>query len=73
MRAQAAGYDGWTALGEVLAAGPASPEQVVAGWLASPEHRARLLDPSFQEIGVGYYYRSDTAYGHWWVVDLGAR
>jgi uncharacterized protein YkwD len=72
-RVQAAGYAGWTALGEVIAAGPASPEAVVAEWLASPEHRARLLDPAYTELGAGYYYLSDTIYGHWWVVDLAAR
>jgi len=72
-RVQAAGYTGWTAVGEVVAAGPASPEAVVANWLASPEHRARLLDPAYRELGAGYFYLSDTIYGHWWVVDLAAR
>lgn len=72
-RVQAAGYSGWSALGEVVAAGPTSPEAVVARWLASPEHRARLLDPAYTEVGAGYYYLSDTTYGHWWVVDLAAR
>ena len=72
-RAQAAGYTGWTALGEVIGAGQTSPEAVVAEWLAEPEHRARLLDPAYRELGAGYYYLSDTIYGHWWVVDLGAR
>ena len=72
-RAQAAGYTGWTALGEVVAAGLTSPEAAVAQWLASPEHRVRLLDPAYRELGAGYYYLSDTIYGDWWVVDLGAR
>ena len=71
-RVQAAGYGGWTALGEVCAAGDAGPEAVVADWLASPEHRARLLDPAFREIGAGYYYLSASSYEHWWVVDLAA-
>jgi uncharacterized protein YkwD len=72
-RVQAAGYGGWTSLGEVCAAGDASPEAVVADWLASPEHRARLLDPAFREIGAGYYYSSGSSFEHWWVVDLAAR
>ena len=72
-RVQAAGYAGWTALGEVVAAGLSGPEAVVAYWLASPEHRARLLDPAYQELGAGYYYLSSTTYGHWWAVDLAAR
>jgi uncharacterized protein YkwD len=72
-RVQAAGYSGWTAVGEVVAAGLASPEAVVAEWLASPEHRARLLGPAYRELGAGYFCLSDTTYGHWWVVDLAAR
>jgi uncharacterized protein YkwD len=71
-RVQAAGYGGWSLLGEVCAAGDASPEAVVADWLTSPEHRARLLDPAFTEIGAGYYYSSGSSFEHWWVVDLAA-
>jgi uncharacterized protein YkwD len=71
-RVQAAGYGGWTDLGEVIAAGPASPEEVVECWLASPDHRADLLDPNFKELGVGYYYLSSNTYKHWWVADLAA-
>jgi uncharacterized protein YkwD len=72
-RVQAAGYAGWTALAEVLAAGPASPEAAVALWLSSPEHRGHLLDPALTELGVGYHYLGNSTYGHWWVVDLGRR
>jgi uncharacterized protein YkwD len=71
-RVQAAGYGSWSALGEVIGAGFASPEDVVAQWLASPQHRAELLNPVFRQMGVGYYYLSGSDYGHWWVVDLAA-
>jgi len=30
-----------------------SPQGVVAAWLASPEHRANLLRPSFRRVGIG--------------------
>lgn len=42
--------------GENLAWGTgrlASPRSIVAAWLASPEHRANLLRPSFRRIGLG--------------------
>jgi uncharacterized protein YkwD len=36
------------------ATGPlASPHGIVAAWLASPDHRANLLRPSFRRIGLG--------------------
>ncbi len=42
-------------LGETVAWLPAAPPaaRIVAAWLASPGHRAQLLDPAFRRIGVG--------------------
>ncbi len=31
----------------------ASPKSMVKAWMASPEHRANILNPSFRDIGVG--------------------
>jgi uncharacterized protein YkwD len=45
-----------TLAGENLAWGTGSlgtARGVVAGWLASPEHRANLLRPSFRRVGIG--------------------
>jgi uncharacterized protein YkwD len=45
-----------TLAGENLAWGTGSlgtARGVVASWLASPEHRANLLRPSFRRVGVG--------------------
>jgi uncharacterized protein YkwD len=42
--------------GENLAWGTGSlggAHAIVAAWLASPEHRANLLRPSFRRVGVG--------------------
>ncbi len=44
------------ALGENLAWATgyrSSPRQIVTMWLASPGHRANLLDPQWRDIGVG--------------------
>jgi uncharacterized protein YkwD len=30
-----------------------TPREVVAAWMASPGHRANILDPRFREIGIG--------------------
>ena len=45
-----------TLAGENLAWGTgyrATARAIVAAWLASPEHRANLLRPSFNRVGVG--------------------
>ncbi len=42
--------------GENLAWGTgrlATPRGIVAAWLASPEHRANLLRPTFTRVGIG--------------------
>jgi uncharacterized protein YkwD len=39
--------------GENIAYGPVSAEEVVAGWLASPGHCENIMDPRFQDIGIG--------------------
>lgn len=59
-RMVAAGYS-WSTAGENIAAGYGTPAAVVAGWMASPGHRANILDGDFRELGVGYYYQSGDA------------
>ncbi|MFG2352429.1 CAP domain-containing protein [Streptomyces sp. NPDC048521] len=47
-----AGYV-WSSYGENVAYGYATAEQVMAGWMSSPGHRANILNCGFKEIGVG--------------------
>lgn len=49
----AQGYS-YQKLGENLAAGFSSESSTVAGWMASPPHKANLLDPAFAEVGFGF-------------------
>ena len=42
---------GW--LGENIARGYNDGTSVTAGWMASPGHRANILNPNYTEIGVG--------------------
>jgi hypothetical protein len=41
-------------IGENIAMGQTSPEEVVRDWMNSPGHRANILDPTYVYIGVGY-------------------
>ncbi|GAB7058922.1 CAP domain-containing protein [Streptomyces mexicanus] len=61
-----AGY-AWSSYGENVAYGYATPEQVMAGWMNSPGHRANILDCDFKEIGVGHAQPGD-----YWTQDFGA-
>jgi len=67
-----AGYDGWTTIGENIAGGYATPEQVVAQWMASPGHRDNILSPKFTEIGIGVAWGGGR-YGTYWTQEFGSR
>lgn len=45
------GYQ-WQTIAENIAAGDETPDDVVAGWLDSPGHRANILNPDFSEIDL---------------------
>lgn len=60
-----AGYD-WSGYGENVAYGYSTPEQVMAGWMASSGHRANILDCDFEEMGVGLAQPGD-----YWTQDFG--
>lgn len=51
-RARAAGFTGGT-LGENIAAGQRTPQDVMAAWMASAGHRANILNCDYTVIGVG--------------------
>ncbi len=72
-RAREFGYANWRLLGENIAAGLASPKEVVDQWMASPGHRANILKAEYREIGVGHAFNSDSKYRTYWVQDFGVR
>lgn len=77
MRSSWVRFGAWSA-GETLAWGVGSsgdPAAVVQGWLASPEHRAVMLSPTYGMIGIGrvtgdFMHHDDAAV---WTVDWGHR
>ena len=52
-RVRATGYKE-KLVGENIAYGPKSVDEVVQGWLDSPGHCENIMDPRFGEMGVGY-------------------
>lgn len=63
-------YANYSVIGENIAFGPSTPQEVVQGWMDSSWHRLNILSPEYSEIGVGYY---PGLYGIWWVQDFGRR
>jgi uncharacterized protein YkwD len=56
----------WRTVGENVASGPTTPEEVMAGWLASPGHCENLMDPRFTEMGIAYTVDSRSDSGVYW-------
>ncbi len=53
-RINRAGYL-WRAVGENIAVGQRSPAQVVDDWMGSFPHCTNILEPSYMELGVGFF------------------
>ena len=58
-------------IGETIAAGFESPEEVAGSWLESPSHRGILLSSDYSQIGVGFAKLDDSEYGTYWTVIVG--
>jgi uncharacterized protein YkwD len=71
-----AGATRW-AVGENLlqASGSITATQAMAAWMASPDHRANILSPTWHEIGISAVAGSDTSGADVLVIttDFGAR
>jgi uncharacterized protein YkwD len=65
-RIKAAGYSQPGA--ENIAAGYATAQAVVQGWMNSPGHRANIVNCSLKAVGIGVEYGQG---GPWWTQDFG--
>lgn len=69
-RIDAAGY-AWSSIGENIAVGQTTVNQVVDGWIASSGHCANIMNPQFVDIGVACVSGSTSAsYRTYWTMDL---
>jgi uncharacterized protein YkwD len=64
-RAAHAGYK-WAKVGENVAAGTPGVEDVIQGWLQSPEHCANVMNPDFTQMGVAYAVNAVSEDGIYW-------
>jgi uncharacterized protein YkwD len=55
-------------IGENIASGYTNTTDVMNAWMASPEHKANIMNCAFDTIGVGYVSNGSSTR---WVVDFG--
>jgi uncharacterized protein YkwD len=65
-RVRAVGYKE-KLVGENIAYGPQSVDEVMRGWLDSPGHCENIMDPRFVEMGVALAQGQGTRHGLYWV------
>lgn len=65
-RVRASGYRE-TLVGENIAYGPKSADEVVRGWLDSPGHCENIMDVRFSEVGIAYAAGTGSKPGLYWV------
>ncbi|HJV62469.1 MAG TPA: CAP domain-containing protein, partial [Albitalea sp.] len=71
-RVDAVGY-AWSSVGENIAAGQPSVNEVVDGWIASPGHCANIMNPGFVHMGLACVRGTAAdAYPTYWTMDLAA-
>jgi uncharacterized protein YkwD len=54
-------------VGENIAYGPQSVDEVVRGWLDSPGHCENIMDPRFAEMGIAFAAGQGKRKGLYWV------
>jgi uncharacterized protein YkwD len=65
-RVRAVGYKE-KLVGENIAYGPKTADEVVQGWLDSPGHCENIMDPRFAEMGIAYAAGRASKRGLYWV------
>jgi uncharacterized protein YkwD len=70
-RVRAGGYQE-KLVGENIAYGPKSIDEVVQGWLESPDHCENIMDPRFAQMGIAYAPGQLSRRGLYWVQLLAA-
>jgi uncharacterized protein YkwD len=54
-------------VGENIAYGPETVDEVVQGWLHSPDHCENIMDPRFAQMGVAFASGRGIKHGLYWV------
>ncbi|MBI4815982.1 MAG: CAP domain-containing protein [Deltaproteobacteria bacterium] len=67
-----AGFAG-NGVGENIAAGQSTADEVFEAWVDSPGHCTNLMAASATHMGIGYAHNSATTYETFWTQDFGAR
>jgi len=70
-RIEAHGYTNYKIVGENIAGGQQSIDEVMKAWLNSPKHCANIMNPQYKEVGIAIVTNPDSEYGIYWTQNFG--
>ena len=71
-RIVANGYSNYYSVGENIAGGQRSVDEVMKAWLASPGHCENIMSTNYTEVGVALVTEADSTYGTYWTQNFGS-
>ncbi len=72
-RIVANGYSNYYSVGENIAGGQETLEEVMEAWLDSPGHCENIMSPNYTEVGVAIVIEADSTYGIYWTQNFGSK
>ena len=72
-RIVANGYSNYYSVGENIAGGQRSLEEVMKAWMASPGHCENIMKSTYTEVGVAIVVKEDSAYQIYWGQNFGSK
>jgi len=72
-RIVANGYSNYYSVGENIAGGQQTLEEVMNAWLASPGHCENIMSSNYTEVGVAIVTEADSTYGIYWTQNFGSK
>ncbi len=72
-RIEANGYVNYHIVGENIAGGQSSVEEVMKALLNSPKHCANIMNPDYQEVGISIVVNPDSEYRIYWTQNFGGK
>ncbi|MCK4442871.1 MAG: CAP domain-containing protein, partial [Sulfurovaceae bacterium] len=70
-RIEAHGYVDYKIVGENIAGGQKTIDEVMEAWLNSPDHCANIMNPRYKEVGIAIVTNPDSTYGIYWTQNFG--
>lgn len=70
-RIESKGYVNYTIVGENIAGGQSSVDEVMKAWLNSPDHCANIMNPRYKEVGIAIVTNPNSTYGIYWTQNFG--